>query len=308
VSPLERHGSLTWAERGAALLYERGASRVWAWGSLGEGHVLDVHSDVDLAVEGMPLDQVEAIKSELCDRCPCKVDVISVEATDAQVRWFVMRGRLMPRDAPAELPNGVRTPLRDKRLRAVADAIRDAGARRVADLGCGPGRLIELVARDPGVEHVLGVDKDERALATARARLRASLSREQMARVTLAHSLFTYRDPAFARCDTAVAVEVVEHLAPPQLAAFEHVVFGFARPATVVVTTPNAEYNHLFGLTDGERRHRDHRFEWTREQFATWGDAIAERHGYAFRAEPVGAEHPDHGAATQLGRFAAAAV
>jgi SAM-dependent methyltransferase len=295
--------TLEWAERAAALLYERGARRVWAFGSLGEGHKLDMHSDIDLAVEGMPLWQVESIKSELCDQTPCKVDVIAMEEIDAQLRWFVARGRELPRGVPGVMVNGSRTTLAQKRFGAVVDALREAGSRRVLDLGCGPGWLIELLAREPLIDHVLGVDKDDRALRAARERLRTRLTREQRERVTLLHALFTCRDAEFAGRDAAVAVEVIEHLPPAQLRAFEHVVFGHARPRTVVVTTPNAEYNPLFGLRPGERRHPDHRFEMTRAAFADWGSAVADRYGYEFVGAPVGSQDPDHGAASQLGRF-----
>lgn len=300
---MERHGSLEWVERAAALLYERGATRVWAWGSLGEGHTLDVHSDVDLAVEGMTEWQCESIKSELRHRAPCKVDVISMEDTDAQVRWFVARGRLVPRNGPAGMTNGNRTTLGQKRLAAVAGAVRETGSKRVLDLGCGPGWLIEKLVRENAVEYVHGVDKDQRVLATARVRLQSRLTRGQFDRVRLSHALFTWRDEEFAGADAAVAMEVIEHLAPPQLAAFERVVFDFVRPHTVVVTTPNVEYNHLFGLGPAERRHCDHRFEWSRDEFAGWGEEVADRHGYAFEARPVGSEHPNHGPATQMGRF-----
>jgi SAM-dependent methyltransferase len=293
-----------WAEHAAALLYSRGARRVWAWGSLGEGRRLDMHSDVDLAVEGISAVQVETIKSELARRAPCKIDIVVMEETDAQVRWFVARGRELPRGVPGVLANDHRTTLRDKRRRAVVEALRESGARRVVDLGCGTGWLVRELARHPEIRHVLGIDKDDDALRAARGRL-APAERE---RVTLSHALFTWCDPGLRGHDAAAAVEVMEHLEPPQLAAFERVVFGFARPATVVVTTPNAEYNGLFGLRAGERRHPDHRFELTRAEFSHWGARIASEYGYAFTVTPIGSEHPERGSATQLGTFASTAA
>ena len=53
---------------------------------------------------------------------------------------------------------------------------------------------------------------------------------------------------------------------------------------TVVVTTPNAEHNVRYpGLADGQFRHRDHRFEWTRAEFAGWAEAVGVRYGYQGR-------------------------
>jgi hypothetical protein len=102
-------------------------------------------------------------------------------------------------------------------------------------------------------------------------------------------------------------VEVLEHLDPPRLAAFERVVFEFARPATVVLTTPNAEYNVRWpSLPAGRFRHRDHRFEWTRAEFQAWARGVADRFGYAVRFAPVGPVDDEVGSPTQMGIFTAA--
>jgi len=99
-------------------------------------------------------------------------------------------------------------------------------------------------------------------------------------------------------------VEVIEHLDVPRLAAFERIVFEFARPTLVVCTTPNAEYNVKFPtLPAGEYRHKDHRFEWTRVEFQSWANQVAERFGYLVRFLPVGMEDPVVGSPTQMGVF-----
>ena len=113
--------------------------------------------------------------------------------------------------------------------------------------------------------------------------------------------------PVAGRFDAAAVIEVIEHLDAPRLAAFERVVFDFARPATVVITTPNADYNPLFPtLPAGQMRHRDHRFEWTRAEFARWAEGIASRFGYSVRIQPVGPEDAALGAPTQMGIFSRA--
>jgi hypothetical protein len=114
-----------------------------------------------------------------------------------------------------------------------------------------------------------------------------------------------YRDKRLAGFDAAAVVEVIEHLDPPRLSAFERVLFEFARPRTVVLTTPNREYNVTWEtLPAGQFRHPDHRFEWTRQEFQDWGRGIAERFGYAVRFLPVGPEHETLGPPTQMGIFA----
>ncbi|HYW08785.1 MAG TPA: hypothetical protein VE913_17620, partial [Longimicrobium sp.] len=123
-------------------------------------------------------------------------------------------------------------------------------------------------------------------------------------RIRLIHGSLMYRDPRIAGFDAAAVVEVIEHLDPPRLRAFERVVFEFARPGTVVLTTPNRDYNTVWPtLPAGEFRHGDHRFEWSRAEFGSWAGEIAERFGYEVRILPVGPEDPRLGAPTQMGVF-----
>lgn len=119
--------------------------------------------------------------------------------------------------------------------------------------------------------------------------------------MTLFQGSLMYRDPRLEGYDAAAIVEVIEHLDPSRLSAFERVVFEFARPGAVVVTTPNVEYNVKFEtLPAGKFRHGDHRFEWSRAEFRAWGEGVASRFGYSVRFLPVGEELEDVGAPTQM--------
>lgn len=194
--------------------------------------------------------------------------------------------------------------LRDQRLGSVQSVLRASGARRVLDLGCGPGALLQRLVRD-GYDEVVGVDVSVRALEIAAKRLRLDEMHDtQRQRITLLHSPLTYRDKRLAGFDAAALVEVIEHFDPARLAAAEQNVFGSARPVTLIVTTPNAEYNVMWeSLPAGEFRHPDHRFEWNRVEFASWADGVAGRYGYSVRFLPVGPEDPDVGAPTQMAVF-----
>jgi 3' terminal RNA ribose 2'-O-methyltransferase Hen1 len=195
--------------------------------------------------------------------------------------------------------------LNDQRLGAVLAALKQSGARRVLDLGCGEGRLLKLLLGDKHFEHITGLDVSHRALEIAGQRLNLDrLPSGQRERLRLLHGGLTYRDQRLAGYDAAAVVEVIEHLDPPRLAAFERVLFEFARPETVVLTTPNAEYNVKFeNLPAGKFRHRDHRFEWTRAEFQAWAAQVAQRFGYRAHFLPVGPEDAALGAPTQMGVF-----
>jgi 3' terminal RNA ribose 2'-O-methyltransferase Hen1 len=199
-----------------------------------------------------------------------------------------------------------RISLNEQRLAAVVAAVRASGARRVVDLGCGTGKLVGRLLQDTDLEKVLGVDVSYRALERASRYLHVdTMAPRQRERVELVQGALTYRDKRLAGFDAATVVEVIEHLDPPRLDAFERVVFAHARPRTVVVTTPNIEYNARFeSLPAGSLRHRDHRFEWTRAQLADWASSVAGRHGYTVELSGIGPDDPELGQPTQMAVFA----
>jgi 3' terminal RNA ribose 2'-O-methyltransferase Hen1 len=195
--------------------------------------------------------------------------------------------------------------LNDQRLEAVVDALRASGARAIADLGCGEGRLLQRLVRERWVERLIGVDAAARDLEWASKRLKLDMAgAPPEGRVTLLHGGLTYRDRRWEDVDAVALVEVIEHLDADRLPTLEKIVFGAARPATIVVTTPNAEYNALFpNLAAGAFRHPDHRFEWTRVQFEAWATGVAEAHGYGVAFSGIGGADEAFGAPTQMAVF-----
>jgi 3' terminal RNA ribose 2'-O-methyltransferase Hen1 len=195
--------------------------------------------------------------------------------------------------------------LNEQRLATVVGEVQASGARRVVDLGCGGGKLVDCILRETTVEKVVGVDVSYRSLEIASRRLHLDTMAPRLReRVDLLQGALTYRDQRLRDFDLATVVEVVEHLDPPRLGAFERAVFAHAQPRTVIVTTPNVEYNARFEtLPAGQLRHRDHRFEWSRAELAEWADGVAGRHGYAVRYAGIGPEDPELGAPTQMAVF-----
>ncbi len=191
--------------------------------------------------------------------------------------------------------------LNAQRIAAVLTILKDCGAKSVVDLGCGEGKLLRELAKVKQFERIVGMDVSVRSLEIASEKLRLEPGND---RLSLIHGSLMYRDKRLAGFDAASVVEVIEHLDPARLSAFERVVFEFARPRTVVVTTPNREYNGVWeSLPAGRFRHADHRFEWTRVEFQTWAEAIAARYDYNVRFHPIGPLDEAVGSPTQMAVF-----
>ncbi len=194
--------------------------------------------------------------------------------------------------------------LHDLRLDRVAECIAACHPRSVIDLGCGEGKLVSRLLRQTKIPVIHGMDVSSRALEIADERLEKIPAAKREGRVKLFAGSLIYRDSRLQGHDVAALVEVIEHLDPDRLESLEEVVFAAAAPGKVFVTTPNREYNVLFeGMKPGTLRHGDHRFEWTRAEFQDWAARVAAAHGYTVNFEPLGEEHPQHGAPSQMAVF-----
>ncbi|MCL1998675.1 MAG: 3' terminal RNA ribose 2'-O-methyltransferase Hen1 [Turicibacter sp.] len=188
--------------------------------------------------------------------------------------------------------------LNSERLEKIVSTLKEFGARKVIDLGCGEGNLLKLLVKDRHFTHVTGVDVSDAALQ--RARKDYSLAESE---IELFQGSLVYKDARFSGYDAACVIEVVEHLDISRISTFERVLFKFANPPLIIITTPNKEYNTHYEKLGNNLRHTDHRFEWTRAEFVEWAERTAESFGYVVKILEVGEADEIHGAPTQMGVF-----
>ncbi|PYC77043.1 3' terminal RNA ribose 2'-O-methyltransferase Hen1 [Streptomyces tateyamensis] len=234
-------------------------------------------------------------------------NAVPTEEPDSAASDSLAQDNASPAEGPEEPAAGADrpVPLAQQRRESILELLRASGAARVLDLGCGQGELVAALLKEKQVTEVLGVDVSAGALAAASRKLRlARMTERQASRVRLVQGALTYTDARLKGYDAAVLCEVIEHLDLPRLPALEHAVFGAARPGTVIVTTPNAEYNVRWEtLPAGEHRHADHRFEWDRAEFRQWAERVAANYGYTVALRPVGPQDQEVGSPTQLALF-----
>ncbi|NIC07291.1 methyltransferase domain-containing protein [Billgrantia bachuensis] len=192
--------------------------------------------------------------------------------------------------------------LHQQRWLRVTSLLKGSGARRVLDLGCGSGGLLQYLLREPQFEQVAGLELSGELLAQAKMRLER-LPAACRQRLTLICGSYVEPHAALVGFDAAAMIETIEHVPPGNLSRVERAVFGALRPGLLVLTTPNHDYNSLFGLAPGEFRDPDHRFEWTRDRFCDWARGVASRNGYRASLSGLGEWHTDLGQPTHLALF-----
>lgn len=195
------------------------------------------------------------------------------------------------------------TRMHEERLETVMEALRECQARTVLDLGCGDGDLLPRLADEPQIERIVGLDTDREALGRMRQRLGPVIDAGGK-KIELLQGSMSEGGEAFAGFDCAVLLETIEHIDPGRLSSLEMAVFGRMQPGTVIITTPNAEFNHILGVPPHRFRHPDHRFEWDRMKFRKWAQGVAGRHNYQVICSDIAGHHPVYGGASQMAVFA----
>ncbi len=195
--------------------------------------------------------------------------------------------------------------LHQLRLNEALGFLKASGAESVLDIGCGEGKLLKLLLKEGQFKKIVGMDVSFGELQKAKESLYLDQASPAMRdRIKIFQGSVTYKDDRLKNFDAAALVEVIEHLDEERLPAMEKVVFGFAKPTTIILSTPNTEYNVAFGKLQAETfRHDDHRFEWTRKEFADWCNKVCSEFNYQVAIYPVGQEVENIGAPSQLAVF-----
>lgn len=135
-------------------------------------------------------------------------------------------------DGPAEVNlTSTVVPLHTLRGDAVMTELKDLGARRVVDIGCGEGTPMQRLMAEPHFTRFIGTDVAAWAMGWGETRLRMDeVGDRHRERVRLIQSSARYADDRIAGLDAAVLIEAIEHIGSERLSAVVAKVFVHARP------------------------------------------------------------------------------
>lgn len=192
--------------------------------------------------------------------------------------------------------------LHEVRHQRILELVRQSGASRVLDLGCGSGNFLWQLLNETKIEQAIGVEQSGLSLLQAREKLAVYLEATPC-RLRLINGSYADPHPELCGFSLAVMIETIEHVDPKRLSQVEQNVFAVMRPKQIILTTPNSEYNPIYGLQPGKFRDPDHHFEWTRAKFQQWARGVAARHNYEVRFAGIGEVDLQFGSPTQMAIF-----
>lgn len=194
------------------------------------------------------------------------------------------------------------TSLNELRYAKISETAAALKPKSIVDFGSGEGKLAVKLGFIDGVEEILAVEPSQ--VETLKALRRFEKVEDNANFVepeTLWGSLY-YFDDRLKEKDLMILCEVIEHIDEPRLPKVFDLILHQYAPKSLIVTTPNREYNEVYDMDD-HFRHADHRFEWTRQEFQSWCEKINHSGLYEVEFVGIGEEHPEQGFPTQMGVF-----
>jgi 3' terminal RNA ribose 2'-O-methyltransferase Hen1 len=193
--------------------------------------------------------------------------------------------------------------LNNLRYEAILSVISQLSKKaKIVDVGSGEGKLSVRLGFLGGASEILAVEPSQKSQLRALERFEKAKRKESFVEpISIISSLF-YTDDRLCNKDVMVLCEVMEHIDEYRLPSVFQTIFKHYQPHTLIVTTPNREYNQVYEM-EKEYLHSDHRFEWTREQFTNWCKSWTQSSGYTVTIRGIGEEHELYGFPTQMAVF-----
>ncbi|AYV66644.1 MULTISPECIES: methyltransferase domain-containing protein [Niallia] len=173
---------------------------------------------------------------------------------------------------------------------------------RIVDMGAGEGKLTAQLGFISGIEELIAVDPSEREQLKAKKRIEALVDKPDFLLPTFKWGSLFYYDSELEKKDIFILCEVIEHIDENRLGKVFDTIFTKYKPYHVIVTTPNQDYNAVYDMNEA-KRHSDHRFEWTQQQFEEWTKYWESHANYKVQIDGIGEYIEGYGYPTQMAIF-----
>lgn len=170
---------------------------------------------------------------------------------------------------------------------------------RIVDMGAGEGKLTAQLGFIRGIEELVAVEPSEREQLKAKKRIEALVGKPDFLLPTFKWGSLFYYDSELEKKDIFILCEVIEHIDENRLGKIFDTIFTKYKPYHVIVTTPNQDYNAVYDMNEA-KRHSDHRFEWTQQQFKEWTKYWESHANYKAQIDGIGEYVEGYGYPTQM--------
>ena len=194
-------------------------------------------------------------------------------------------------------------PLNELRYEKIVDSVKKLPIKRnIVDFGSGEGKLSARLGFVDKVEEILAVEPSEAARLKALKRFEKLMDQKGFVAPKMIWGSLFYFDERLKNKDVIILCEVIEHIDEERLPKAMDLIFEQYYPASLIITTPNKEYNHVYQMAES-MRHNDHRFEWSRDEFRQWCIRMNHSERYELSFEGIGNEDETYGFPTQMCTF-----
>ena len=178
--------------------------------------------------------------------------------------------------------------MNERRHLQVSQIMTEYSIRSVIELGCSEGEFVNRASLHDSVDLVVGVDIDDETITRASHKvyphdqqkaIQWRRKHDQDVWLFQGDALVKYPQLKHFGTQLIAMIDVIEHLQKEMIPPAMENVMGYLRPEYFFVSTPNYEFNVHFS-SEPRFRHSDHKFEWTRDEFAEFYKTYAAKYGY----------------------------
>ncbi|WP_427137686.1 3' terminal RNA ribose 2'-O-methyltransferase Hen1 [Psychrobacillus psychrodurans] len=193
--------------------------------------------------------------------------------------------------------------LNELRYEKIVDLVKKLPMKNtIVDFGSGEGKLSAQLGFVEGVQEIFAVEPSETARSKAQKRFEKLKDKKGFVEPIMIWGSLFYFDERLKNKDVIILCEVIEHIDEERLPKAMDLILEQYYPSSIIITTPNKEYNHVYEMTES-LRHNDHRFEWSREEFKEWCLRMNHSERYVLTFEGIGNEDETYGFPTQMCTF-----